>query len=86
MEKDRIIRKIEEPTDRVSSLAYSWKSNGQMRICLDPKDLNKAIKRCHHRVLTLEEINHQIASQNGLVSSMQKMDIGLSSLTKRVKP
>ena len=33
-----------------------------MSICLDPKDLNKAIKRCHHRVPTLEEITHQMVS------------------------
>ena len=62
MEKDRIIRKIEEPTDWVSSLAYSQKSNGRMRICLGPKYLNKAIKRCHHRAPTLEEITHLMAS------------------------
>ena len=61
MVKDRVIKKVEEPTDWVSSLVYSRKRNGQMRICLDPKDLNKAIKRCHHRVPTLEEITHKMA-------------------------
>ena len=38
-----IIIPVTEPTDWVSSLAYSWKANGDLRVCLDPKDLNKAI-------------------------------------------
>ena len=36
-------------TDWVSSIVYSRKSSGQLRICLDPKDLNKAVKRPHYR-------------------------------------
>ena len=32
-----------EPTPWVSSLTYPKKPNGKLRICLDPKDLNKAI-------------------------------------------
>ena len=31
---------VTEPTDWVSSLAYSWKANGKLQVCLDPKDLN----------------------------------------------
>lgn len=60
MLEDKIIRKVDEPTDWVSSLAYSRRGNGLLRICLDPKDLNKAIKRCHHRTPTLEEITHKL--------------------------
>ena len=30
-----IIVPVEEPTDWVSSLAYSWKANGKLRVCLD---------------------------------------------------
>ena len=32
-----------------------WK----LRICLDPKDHNKAIKCCHHKTPTLDEITHK---------------------------
>ena len=39
-----IITPVEEPTDWVSSFAYSWKANGKLRVCLDPRDVNKAIK------------------------------------------
>lgn len=61
MTKQGVIRKVQEPTDWVSSLAYIRKKNGELRICLDPKDLNRAIKRCHHRTPTLEELTHKFA-------------------------
>ena len=33
----------QQPTDWVSSLAYSLKANGKLQVCLDLKDLNAAI-------------------------------------------
>ena len=56
-----IIVPVKEPTDWVSSLAYAWKANGKLRVCLDPRDTNKAIKRDHHKTPTVEEIAHQLA-------------------------
>ncbi|XP_020903454.1 uncharacterized protein K02A2.6 [Exaiptasia diaphana] len=58
MVKKDIICKIQEgePTAWVNSLVYRRKSNGKLRLCLDPKDLNAAIKREHHVTSTLEEI------------------------------
>ena len=56
-----VIEKVEEPTDWVSSIVYSRKSKGKLRICLDPKDLNTAIKRPHYPTPTLEEITHKLA-------------------------
>ena len=51
----------EEPTDWVSSLTYSWKANGKLWVCLDPKDLNAAIGCDHFKTPTLEEITHKLA-------------------------
>ena len=56
-----IIVPVEEPTDWVSSLTYSWKANGKLRVCLDPQDVNKAIKRDHYKTPTVEEITHLLA-------------------------
>ena len=58
MEARGIIMKIKEgePTAWVNSLVYRRKPNGSLRICLDPKDLNKAISREHHAIPTLPEI------------------------------
>ena len=55
-----IIVPVEEPTDWVS-FAYSWKANGKLRVCLDQRDVNKAIKRDHYKIPTIEEITHQLA-------------------------
>ena len=56
MEKDGIISKVTEPTDWVSSMVVVKKPNGKLRICLDPTDLNKAIKRPHFPLPTLDEV------------------------------
>ena len=53
-----IITPVEESTDWVSSLTYSWKANGKLRVCLDLRDVNKAIKRDHYKTPTVEEITH----------------------------
>ena len=61
MEELGVITKVSAPTDWVSSIVYSRKSNNKLRICLDPKDLNMAIKRPHYKTPTLDEITHQLA-------------------------
>ncbi|PIK39351.1 hypothetical protein BSL78_23815 [Apostichopus japonicus] len=61
MEKLGVIESVTEPTDWVSSVVYSQKANGKWRVCLDPKDLNSAIKRTYHKTPTLEEITHRLA-------------------------
>ena len=54
-----VIKLVTEPTDWVSSVAYCQKSNERWRVCLDPKDLNRAVKRSPHHTTTLDEITHQ---------------------------
>ena len=48
--------KVDEPIDWVNSLVCVTKKNGTLRLCLDPKDLNRAIKRPHHCTPTLDDI------------------------------
>ena len=55
-----IIVKQTKLTPWVSSLTHPKKPNGKLRICLDPKDLNKAIIRENHKAPTLEEIAHEL--------------------------
>ena len=47
MEKGNTIIKVNTPTKWVSSLLLKEKPNGELRVCLDPTDLNKAIMRDH---------------------------------------
>lgn len=39
MEKLRVIEKVTEPTEWVNSLVIVEKSNGNVRVCLDPRNL-----------------------------------------------
>ncbi len=53
--------KVEEHTDWCFSLAFSIKSDGSLRVCLDPAKLNKMFKRCPHEIPTLEELTHKFS-------------------------
>ena len=44
MKRPDITEPVNEPSDRVSSLVIVQKPNGRLRVCLDPSDLNQAIK------------------------------------------
>ena len=56
-----VITQVDIPTEWVNSLTYVHKPDGSLRICLDPRDLNQAIKREHHRNPTVEECAHEFA-------------------------
>ena len=55
-EKMGVITKVTEPTEWVNSIVLVPKSNGRLRICMDPKDLNKVIMRQHYPLPTVEDI------------------------------
>ena len=52
---------VSKPTAWVPSLTYPCKPDGFLHICLDPKDLNKAIVQEHYKAHTLDEISHQLS-------------------------
>ena len=56
MEKLDVIEKIDEPTEWVNSMVTVIKPNGKIRICIDPRDLNKQVKRQHYPTRTVDEI------------------------------
>ena len=56
MMKLGVIMSVKEPIEWVNSMAIAYKSDGNIRICIDAKDLNKAIRRGHYRMSTLEDI------------------------------
>ena len=55
MEENGHITRVSEPTDWVSSIVTVYK-NGKVRICIDPKDLNRALCREHYPIPTVEEV------------------------------
>ncbi|CAC5362482.1 unnamed protein product [Mytilus coruscus] len=61
MEDKEVIRKVDEPTDWVNSLVVVEKpKTGKLRICLDTRNLNKAIKREHFALPTIEDITTRL--------------------------
>ena len=59
--EEEIITEQVEPTPWVSSVTFPMKPNGEVRVCLDPRNLNKAIIREHHKPMMVEEIVHELA-------------------------
>ena len=57
MESDSIIKRVLEPTEWSNSIVVVEKpKTGKLRICLDPKALNDAIRRPHYPMRTLDDI------------------------------
>ena len=73
LEKRGIIKKVTTPTEWISSMVIVAKP-GKIRICLDPQDLNKALKRPKYQMPTLEEILPRLAKAKVLSTLMQKTD------------
>ncbi|XP_032230541.2 uncharacterized protein K02A2.6-like [Nematostella vectensis] len=71
MEQDGIIVKEEEHTPWVSSMLVVDKrkekdranppSKDSVRICIDPRDLNKALKRPHYPMVTVEQVANRLS-------------------------
>lgn len=60
MEELNVIVKVTDPTPWVSSLILVEKKNGQLRICLDPRNLNKAICRSHYPIPTNDFVRSKL--------------------------
>ncbi len=62
MEDNNITCKITEPKEWVNGLVVVEKNKkDKLRVCLDPRDLNKAIQRPHYPLPTLEDITSKLA-------------------------
>lgn len=93
MEKLGIIIKEHEPTDWVSSIVVVEKPNKSLRLCLDPRNLNRAVKRSHFPLPTIDDISSNLVgakyfskcdAKNGFW--MQKLDLDSSKLCTFATP
>lgn len=64
LEKNTIITKVTQPTEWVNDLIIVEKKNGSIRVCLNPVELNKYIKREHYNIPTIEELKMKLAGKN----------------------
>lgn len=56
MEQDGIIKPVTKPTEWCSSITCPTKTDGSLRICLDPKKLNQNLVQRPHKIPSVEEI------------------------------
>ena len=59
--KEGIITKVHEHTEWINSIALVMKEDSSLRLCLDLKDLNKAIERNQWYARTLDDILPELA-------------------------
>ena len=58
------------------NLVIVEKKNGSsLHLCLDPRELNKVVKREHNRILTVQEISSELAGKTVFLS-ISKMRTG----------
>ncbi|KAL7857277.1 hypothetical protein SRHO_G00161760 [Serrasalmus rhombeus] len=56
LEQRKIIAPVERSTDWISSMVAVQKPTGKLRICIGPKPLNRALKRSHFPLPTIDDI------------------------------
>ncbi len=62
MENLGVITPVTEPTDWVSSMVAAHKKDeAEIRLCINPKDLNTALKRPRHPMHSAEEMAAQMS-------------------------
>lgn len=72
MEKSGIIAKVTKPTDWVNVLVVVEKpTTVKLRICLDPHDLNKSIKKPYCQPPTLNDVTQNWQEHSFSASCMQ---------------
>ena len=84
MVKEGIIKKVKKPTSWVNSMVVVTKPNGSIILCIDPRDLNKAVKRQHFPLLTVEEVvsrmpNAKVFSKIDCTSSFWQIELDQES-------
>ena len=56
MVENGVLEPISEPTEWVSRIVVTAKPDGDVRLCIDPSELNKAVWREHFVIPTAEEL------------------------------
>ena len=56
-----VIAKVDEPTPWVSSVVVTTKKSGSLRVCIDPKPLNAALKRERYPLPVLDDLLPELA-------------------------
>ena len=60
LEKLDIVEKVDGPTDWASPIVVATEKNGEIRICVDMRKANEAIKRERHITPTIDDITSKL--------------------------
>ncbi|CAI6377683.1 unnamed protein product [Macrosiphum euphorbiae] len=61
--KHKIISKVEEPKEWASNFVIIRKPDKKLRLCIDPSELNKSLKRDNYLIPTFEEIRSKLINK-----------------------
>ena len=81
-----VIESVTGPSEWVSSLVVVERPDGKLRICMDPKDLNKAIKRHHLRLPTAEDIFSEMSGARYFTTLKKLKKENYLYLRKKIDP
>lgn len=62
LEEQKVIQKVEEPTSWVSRMVVASKKSGDIRLCIDPQQLNKALKRELHPLPIMDDVLPELSN------------------------
>ena len=74
MVKIGAITPVSEPTEWVSQMVAARKKDGSIRICIDPLDLNKALRRPHHPMRSVEDVASRLPNTT-VFSTLAKVEV-----------
>ena len=60
LEKQEITTPVTSPIVWISSIVTVPKKNGKLRICLDPRDLDRTLQREHYPLPTIKDIARRL--------------------------
>ena len=58
--KLNVLAPVDSPTPSVSQIMVTQKKSGQIRVCIDPHELNKAVCRENDTITVLDDISHKM--------------------------
>ena len=62
LEERGIIARVDVPADWMSGMVVERKKNDKLRVCLDPRPLNKALKRAHYLMPAVDDVLPALAN------------------------
>ena len=84
MEETGIIERVTEPKEWCAPMVSVQKSNGKLRICVDLRRLNSAVKDSRFVLPTLEDIGPKLMAPGTFPNLIRPVDFGRSPYTQIV--